>query len=613
MTKTSKLARLSLLAATLLAAAIVAGGSARPDEPAAPISAAVPITWTDVNGERHGAADLAAAKATVFVFAATQCPISNQYTSRINALATGYAKRGVRFVLVNSDAADSRETVIRDARARKVSFPVVKDNGTMLADRLGASTTPEAIIVDPAGVVRYLGRIDDNADPAKITRHDAREALDDLLAGRPVARARTRAFGCEIFRDVPAPVKVASASVTYARDVAPILNENCVVCHRAGDVGPFALERYEQAKVWAKQIKDYSARRIMPPWKAAPLPGVAFHDARWLSDRQIATLGAWADAGAPLGEKKNLPPAPKLFPPGDWPLGKPDVVAAPARPYHLSADGRDVYRNFALPIDFDQDRYVSAFDFKPTNRQIVHHIIAYIDPTGETAAAKEGKETEPGWSVSGGGSGIANAGWGDGWAPGMTPRRLEKGVAVKIPRGAKLVLQIHYHKTGKPEVDQSQVALYFAKEPAQHVLQTAPLGNPLFVLQPGVAGQEVKAALIAPFDLTVRTILPHMHLLGKTMRVWATLPDGTEKTLIKIENWEFNWQTTYRYVQPVRLPKGTRVSLVATYDNTTANPNQPFNPPQLVHFGEQTTDEMCFAFVGFTRDAPNGDQRALAR
>ena len=184
----------------------------------------------------------------------------------------------------------------------------------------------------------------------------------------------------------------------------------------------------------------------------------------------------------------------------------------------------------------------------------------------------------------------------------MSPRLLPPGVAVKVPKGAKLVLQVHYHKSGKPEVDHTEVALYIAKEPVTDVLRTVPLGSPLIALQPGLAGQTVKAAAILPYPVKLYQTLPHMHMLGKTMTVTATLPDGTKRPVIAIRDWDFNWQMAYRYVEPIRLPKGTRLDLVATYDNTASNPNQPSNPPKLVTFGEQTTDEMCFAFLGLVRD-----------
>lgn len=560
------------------------------------------FTWNDLAGKQYDAAYLAKNKATVFLFSSTECPLASKYTPRLLALHKEYAAKGVAFFLVNSNSADSPQAFTKWAKERQFPFPQVKDKGTTLADRLNAAATPSAVVVDSTGNTIYMGRIDDNDDPAKVSRRDVAEALNDVLAGKPVRISRTRAVGCEIFRDKQ-PIKTAAAKpasrYTWAKDIAPLLEENCVVCHRKGDVGPFALDTYEQARVWASAIKDYTARRIMPPWKAEPGQG-EFHDARYLTDDQLAHIAEWADGGAPKGNPKDLPPVPVRHAAGDWALGKPDVILKPTRLFNLEAEGEDVYRDFALPIDFEEDRYIAAFDFKPGNRTIVHHMIAYIDLTGETVRKRDSQTGEPGWSVSGGGSGIKDEDWGDGWAPGMNPRRLPVGIAVKIPKGAKLVLQVHYHKTGKPETDQSEMALYWSKDTNPKVLKTAPVGNASFVLKPEISGQEVKASIILPWDVNIWQLLPHMHMLGKEMKATAVLPDGTEKSLISIKNWEFNWQMNYRYKEPVALPRGTRINLVAKYDNTAANPNQPNNPPREVRYGEQTNDEMCFLFMGFT-------------
>ena len=439
---------------------------ANSDEPS--VSNPAPIVWKDLSGRAYDAKDISSAKATVFFFTSNQCPVAGRYGARYALLAKEYAPKGVAFYLVNANSSDSPQAFAKWAKERDIALPLVKDDSAALADRLNATTTPQAVVLDPEGKIAYLGAIDDNADAQKVTRQDLRNALDDVLTGKPVRRPRMRAFGCAIFRDKPTAVPVMT-KVTYAQDIAPILQKNCLSCHRTGDVAPFPLENYEQARQWASAIKSYTARRLMPPWKAAPGHG-EFFDTRYLSDDQLAKIAAWADGGTPPGDLKQTPKPPKMTAAGDWELGKPDLVVQPIRPYHLEAEGRDVYRNFTLPIDFTQDRYVSAFDFQPTNRTIVHHIIAYIDVTGQTAAQRDNKEAEPGWSVGGGGSGIKDDDWGSGWAPGMNPRRLPPGIAVKIPKGAKLVLQVHYHKSGKPEVDQSKMAIYWAKEPVQKEL-----------------------------------------------------------------------------------------------------------------------------------------------
>ena len=201
--------------------------------------------------------------------------------------------------------------------------------------------------------------------------------------------------------------------------------------------------------------------------------------------------------------------------------------------------------------------------------------------------------------------------WGDVWVPGNEPRPLPPGVAIKISAGSKLVMQVHYHKTGKPEVDQSRMALYFAKkEEVRQVIHTTASGSVTFELKPGEPRNEVRGGLlipggVLPADAHLRSIFPHMHMLGKEMKVTATFPDGTKKTLIAINDWDFNWQATYFYKEPIALPKGTKLEVYAVYDNSTSNPRQTSQPPKTVHYGEQTTDEMCFCFYGLTFDKEN--------
>ena len=564
-----------------------------PRSPQAP--SAVALEFSDLSGKRYASADLSGAKATVFFFSSTQCPVAQRYAPKMAAMTKNFG--GAKFFLVHASPDDSAPALKKWAAAQKLNIPLVKDDGAKLAGALGATVTPEVAVLDSAGVLRYVGRLD-----------EGEAALAAVLSGQPVKYSRVLAQGCLIFSESetsPKPggqgASANKAVTTFSRDIAPILNKNCVSCHRAGDVGPFALTSYADAKPWASAMASYTRNRLMPPWKATPGHG-EFLDSRWLSDKELNALAAWAKSGAPEGNKKDLPPAPKLTPAGSWALGTPDTALKAEKPFALEADGKDVYRNFALPMDFAEDRYVAAIDFKPQNPAVVHHIIVYIDNDGSTVARKEGKDGQPGWDVSGGGSGIQNDDWAEGWAPGMNPRRQPDGVAIKVPKGARLVMQVHYHKSGKPETDNSAVGIYWAKGPITSVRSVAPLGTPFFALKPGKDGQEVKAQMTLPTGIVLREILPHMHMLGKTMKVWATLPGGEEKKLVYIQNWDFNWQMAYRYAEPIHLPRGTKLELIATYDNTTRNPRQPSSPPKLVQFGEQTTDEMCFAFLAYSLD-----------
>jgi mono/diheme cytochrome c family protein len=579
-----------------------------------PAAAAVPVgrkvsalTFQDLQGRRYASERLQGARATVFVFLSTECPISRAYTPRLVALARETSARGVRWFGVNANYQESAAQIARDARERAFPFPIVIDRGGELTDRLGAQLTPEAVVLDRASAIRYRGRIDDDKDATRVRERDLKQALEALLAGRPVPRPETAAFGCAIRRP-PAPVTASAAGVTFTRDVAPILQQRCQGCHRPRQVAPFSLLTYEQAAAWAKEIQQVTAARKMPPWKAAPDFG-DIGDARRLTDAEIATIHRWVDAGAPKGDPRQMPP-PRTFQDG-WALGTPDLIVEPEEAYPLEAEGKDVYRQFILPVVFKEEKWVTAMEVAAQNRAIVHHVIAYLDPEGK-AAALDAADPGPGYSTSGGGPGFFPAPWLGGWAPGNTPHFAPPGCAVRIPAGSRIVLQVHYHKNGKPETDRTRIGLHFAKSPVEKRLRIAPLLNLGLDIPAGAESHEVTARLRVPQDIHVLNVTPHMHLLGRQMKVTATLPDGTVKPIIWIPDWDFRWQETYRFREPVPLPKGTLVELTATYDNSEKNANNPHQPPQRVRWGEETTDEMCIAFLTFTVDGEHLNQPAEA-
>ena len=586
----------------LTACLVLLTHSARTQELAKPSPPLDTVTWSDLSGHTWQSTSLKQNKATVFFFISTECPISNIYTPRMVELAKTYSARGVAFFLVDPNREDTAAGLRKYAAARGIVFPLVRDEKLALADGLIADHTPETIVLDGQGTVRYRGRIDDNRDRTKIIRHDLQEALDALLAGKPVLRPRTLAYGCTIFRDRPTTQAVTVGNtVDYAHDVAPILFADCVACHRSGEAAPFALETYQQAKTWAAQIKDYTTRRQMPPSKAVRGYG-DFCDQRILDDKQIATLARWANSGAPAGNLKSVPALPKFPPPHDWVLGKPDVVMQADRPYHLAAEGDDVYREFVMPQVYTEDKFISSLEFQPENRAVVHHVVLYFDPTGHSASM-DGKEKEPGYSVSGAGIGVFGEQFVQAWVPGGTPYALPKGTAYRLKKGCRIVIQVHYHKDGKVEQDQSRVSVRFAPPgQVEKELRTIGMINPVFLLKPGDPHQEVRMGFTLPIDATIWSVFPHMHLLGKEMKISAKLPGGEDKPLVWVNDWDFNWQETYRYKDPVHLPKGTHISLVAVYDNSERNPRQPTHPPAPVHWGEQTTDEMCIGFLQYTVD-----------
>lgn len=391
---------------------------------------------------------------------------------------------------------------------------------------------------------------------------------------------------------------------TFSQEVVRIFQQHCQTCHRPGDIAPFSLVTYQEAKPWAQLIKIMTRTREMPPWKPSAGCG-EFAGERVLTAGEIETIGRWVDDGAPEGNPADLP-TPLDFS-GGWSRGEPDVVLKSPEPYTPPSRG-DVYRCFTMPTNTTSERYVAAVDFRPGDRETVHHVIAFIDTTGASAQL-DAADPGPGYGCFGGPGfsfSSADASTLGGWAPGSRPIELPPEVAFSLPASSRIVLQVHYHASdGRPDPDQTEIALYYAKQKPQKLLRVLPLINQSFTIPPNHPNYAVRASFTTPLAVHLWLVAPHMHLLGRTMKVEATLPGGSKQCLVQIDDWDFNWQGMYRYRQPIPIPALTRLELTATYDNSSNNPLNPNNPPKPVSWGEATTDEMCIAFVGFTLDYEN--------
>lgn len=406
-----------------------------------------------------------------------------------------------------------------------------------------------------------------------------------------------------------APSADSKDGVTYSKDIAPILNQNCAACHRPGEIGPFSLLSYEDAQKRADFIAEVTADKRMPPWKAEP--GVArFRDERHLTDEQVKLIADWAKAGAPEGDAATAP-KPPVFSDG-WQLGQPDMILKMPQPFSVPAGGDDVYRCFVVPIPLEEDRMVSAVEFRPGNPRVVHHAIMFLDSKGQ-AQERDGKDGQPGFPCFGTPGIIPTGGLGA-WAPGAMPHPLPEGIAKYVQKGSVLVLQVHYHPSGKPETDQSTVGLYFSKKPTQRVVTGVAIIQPDLKLPAGEKQASVRAiSQRLPTDVHLLGVSPHMHNLGKQIRVVAVDPSGRRSVpLIWIKDWDFNWQGAYSFERPIRLPKGSRIRVEAVYDNSADNPKNPNKPPKEIKWGEGTNDEMCLVTVQVFTDTVE-DLQAIAK
>ena len=505
-------------------------------------------------------------------------------------------------VLVYANAGVTKAQAAQHAKEYGLGdLPLLLDASQAVADAVGATVTPEAVVLDATQTVRYLGRIDNqniqrasSSRPGGATSHDLRQAIDSVLSGKKVVASRLPAVGCAIERATPS--RVASSTPTYARDIAPILNQNCVSCHRSGEIGPMSLGTYAQAKQFAANIAGVTSAKQMPPWKPVGMNGT-FHGERTLTDAQITTLATWASGGAPAGNLKQLAPSPQYS--SGWKLGQPDLVLTMAANYSIPASGPDIYRCFVIPTGLTTDKQVVAVEYRVGNKRVAHHCLGYLDASG--AARKKDAEDAGDGYTSFGGPGFLPTGEVGGWAPGNLPQFLPEGMGKPLAAGSDLVLQMHYHPDGKPEEDRTTVGIYFAKKPVTKRVYTLPILAQLDI-PAGKPDYLTTRSFNLPLNAEVISVTPHMHLLGKTFSMTAHLPDGSAHSLIKIDDWDFNWQDTYTYRKPLLLPKGTTVILNATYDNSASNPRNPSSPPKTVGWGEQTTDEMCIGFISFVTD-----------
>lgn len=402
------------------------------------------------------------------------------------------------------------------------------------------------------------------------------------------------------------PISHPPAGPTFSNEVVRIFQDHCQSCHHPGDIGPFSLMDYQSAKPYAPLIRAKTLARQMPPWK--PTAGCGdFANVRTVSSDEIDTISRWVLNGAPEGDRSQLPP-PLDFSAG-WTLGQPDLVLSSPEPYTPPV-GADTYRCLTLPSNLTTDQYVSAIDVHPGDRKTVHHVIAFIDKNGDSQRLDDA-EPGPGYTCFGGpGFAITDPGAATlgGWAPGTVATRLPEQVAFRLPAGARVVLQVHYHapQDSEPQGDNTELGIYFAKKKPQQQLYVLPVMNDQFTIPPNDPNYKVVAppngAFTTPVGVHLWGIYPHMHLLGRKMNVKADLPDGTTECLINIDDWDFNWQGLYQYTSPVAIPAGSRLSATAYYDNSTANISNPNHPPKPVSWGEKTTDEMCIAFIAFTVD-----------
>jgi peroxiredoxin len=576
MNRYSRFARVQLVGlATLLAALVCAalcGGRAYAEESRVGRKIEA-FKLDDFRGRTRSLSDWSDAKLVVVAFLGTECPLANLYAPRLARLAKSWKAKGVEFVGINSNQQDAITEVAAHAQRHNLGFAVLKDPANKIADRFGAVRTPEVFVLDQDRNVRYWGRIDDQYgvgfQKPKPTRNDLELALDELLAGKAVSQPTAEVVGCLIGRvKRPDP----SGDVTYSNQIARILQKRCVECHHDGQIAPFSLTSYDEVLGWAEMIREVVHERRMPPWLAAAEHD-QFKNNPTLSKEEIQAIDRWVENGCPEGNPSDLPP-PASYAKG-WGISEPQQVFYMSdRPYTVPAEGVVNYQIYTVDPGFTEDHWIKEAEVKAGNPAVVHHVIVFIqDPGGDRFGTPQ----------------MA-------FAPGMTPRRFEKGMAIRARAGSKLVFQVHYTPNGKSQDDRSYVGFVYA-DPSEvtHEILGGSCGDLTLAIPPNVSDHKVVARKLFIKDTLLLGMNPHMHLRGKSFRYELELPDGTREVLLDLPRYDFNWQLWYMLKQPKLVPRGSRMVCTAYFDNSSENLANP-DPSREVTWGEQTWDEMMFGF-----------------
>lgn len=521
-------------------------------------------------------------QATVVCFLGAECPLVKLYSPRLTVLANEFATRGVRFVAVNSNRQDTLDDIRSYLNLYPLPFPYVRDEGNVVADRYGATRTPEVFVLNADLRIVYRGRIDDQYEPGinrpAATQNDLRNAIEQTLTKQPVAVAKTAPVGCMIGKVRPrtTPSMDSTARVTYCNQVIRVLQKHCVECHRAGEIGPFALDSYEEAIGWADTSLEVIDNGRMPPWHASSEHG-SFANARDMSAADKQILRDWIAGGMPKGDETQLPEPPKFA--SLWADGqKPDLeIAMRAEPYKIPAEGTVEYQYFVMDPGFTEEKWVKAAQVIPGNRSVVHHAIVFIRPPDD----------QP----------FRGVGWLTAYVPGQRMIPMPPGHARRVPAGSRLVFQMHYTTNGSEQEDLSRVGVIFAdpKDVTDEVITLIGIDQE-FEIPPHAEAHEVTGRVRwMPEGGKLLAIAPHMHVRGKSFEMSAEREDGST-TLLHVPQYDFNWQHSYVLSQPVPLADITNLNFRATFDNSVKNPFNP-DPSQWVNWGDQTWEEMAVVFL----------------
>jgi Peroxiredoxin len=532
---------------------------------------------------------LADAKAVVIITQANGCPISRSLAPSVRELKAKFEGRGVEFLMLNSALQDSREAILKEATEYNFGIPVLLDSNQLVGEQLGVTRTGEFFVIDPkTWKVVYRGPLDDRRDygvqKAVATHNWAADAIEATIAGRPALAATKASPGCLI--DFPERARKAQhAQISYAKDVAPILESKCVGCHQPGSIGPFSMTSYEMVKGFSPMIREVIRTDRMPPWNVTHHVG-KFEDDRSLTKDEVKTLVHWIEAGAPRGDGPD-PLAKARAPVSDWPLGKPDLILdIPS--YTIPASGVVDYQRPWVPNPLTEGKWIKASTYKIGSRQGVHHYLSgYVKPQDLPKPGEQVNEMRWGAGVGGYAVGAESTFW-------------PKNVGTYLPPGGGVAFQAHYTPFGKEEVEKSQIGLYFYKddELPNLMMRSVVVIDNTIVIPPGAERHKEIAYVEFPKDALLYSAFPHAHYRGYASDLWIHYPDGQKKQLLAMPRYDFNWQREYTFAEPIKVPAGSKIVAHYWYDNSKRNPANP-DPTKEVLWGDQSFEEMFFTSLRF--------------
>lgn len=537
----------------------------------------------DHSGAFHELYYLSDAKAVVLMVHGNGCPIVRKALPELKAIRDAYRARGVEFLLVNSNLQDNRESIAQEASEFAIDLPILVDGTQLIGESMGFVRTADVFVIDPKGwKLAYRGPIDDRlaygAQKPAANHHYLADALDAVLAGKPVAVAQAEAVGCLI--NLPErDRRNEHAKISYTERIAPMLAENCASCHRAGGIGPWAMTSYEMVHGFAPMIREVVRTKRMPPWHADPHYG-SFVGDRSLTAEDIKTLVHWIEAGVPRGDGPD--PLAQLDDNqwSEWTLGKPDlIVEVPA--FDVPATGVVDYQYPYAKNPLGRDVWVRAIEIVPGDRAVVHHVLAGIDDPHDDRRTIIGRIGELG-----------------GYAPGKNAVPYPEDTGILLRKDAHFRFQMHYTPNGRATRDVTRVGYYFYDEPPKHQLDMTMIMNAGLTVPAHAKAYTESLEHVFDRDVMLYSLMPHAHLRGRAARFTAHYPDGGEEILLSVPKYDFSWQTTYALQSPKLLPAGTRLVFDMTWDNSAQNPANP-DPDQDVYWGEQTWDEMNVGWLRF--------------